>query len=80
MKAYTVMFFNEREQFSRKYVAFSTSPEQALGDIIANPFLMRELAEYAPMRHMSTTEFDMKWRAGYIDTRQPKYNVEVVNA
>jgi hypothetical protein len=80
MKPYTVLFFNDTHQFSRKYVAFSTSPEQALGDIIANPFLIRELAEYGPMRHMATFEFDMKWRAGYIDIRQPKYNAEVVHA
>jgi hypothetical protein len=80
MKAYTVMFFNDTHQISRKYVAFSASPEQALGDIIANPFLMRELAEYGPMRHMDTSEFDMKWLPGFIDTRQPKYNAEVIYA
>jgi hypothetical protein len=80
MKAYTVMFFNDTHQISRKYVTFSTSPEQALGDIIGNPFLIRELEEYGPMRHMDTSDFDMKWRDGFIDTRQPKYNAEVINA
>ena len=80
MKPYTVLFFNDRDQISRKYVTFSTSPEQALGDILANPFLIRELAEYGPMRHMATSEFNLNWRAGYIDTRQPKYNAEVVHA
>lgn len=74
------MFFNDMLQFSRKYVVFSTSPEQALGDILENPFIMRELGKYGPMRHMATSDFDMKWRTGYIDTRQPKYNAEVVNA
>lgn len=80
MKAYTVLFFNDIHQISRKYVVFSSSPEQALGDIIENPFIMMELGEYGPMRHMATNEFDMNWRYGYIDTRQPKYNAGLIHA